>query len=952
MNTQKNKTIFILSGLLLGSLLFCEGVIADTQLKAEKTLVYADLGDQIVNDAEWIDGRLSLSGTDITSTTKLFSNNFSIPPTSSPLGIFQWADEQKTAMKVTSAFLDTTSTKEGFYVVGSSLAQLLGKKKNEERYGVLAKFPIGASGNASPLWITRSAFFPEEKDEVFQAVMTANENNSIVIYVAGHAVGQVDNQTATLSKYNSDGKLLWSKLLGDAASMHKSGATSIALMNGFVYVAGFSSASTPDKDTKFKNLPINLTLWKYDAAGKEIWVRQAPTVLSAWDNSDDIRHGIKVDMAVAKDSLYLVSAKKNSKTSPGDIAGLKYNEKGELLWEDGWEMAALKTPRPAKNGWSSGIAVGDDRLYVAGYLNYPKKDSSGSDEDAFLLEVDMDYGVVLATHLEGKEGYFDQASAVALVGKEVYMAGTTRPETADDKKNPIGNTDVLLARYSITPALNVPIDIEPDSKLNQIDPRDFSDEKTAKKKKKKDVVEERTDIQVAIFSNPDFNAAAEVDFYSLTFGRTGNEFSWNGCSVKDVDKNGSADLLCSFKKSWTPWVDKRQVFEAGDAQGILRGQTTSGKRFIGKDAVNTGAVEAEEEPIAMPEPAPIVPLISQSPTPAPTPTPIPEPTPPAPPTPEVAPLPEIESDLEPVIEPEVEAEEEPAPMDAPVVYQEFVELHEEAAPFPINPELTPAPAIPTLTPELTTTTPPPSPPVVIPAPKVIIAEDASEFTVSNHAIPVIQNITPANVSANTSAPVLPKTTMQKNFAPFSVVIASRQAAEANTMPPTTPPTSTPPQTFTTSPKPPMPNGPAKAFQAAPSLDDAPEVQILASGEDRGNGDALSSNEVISSDLANTTAPSEASGSNKVGLAKAYGDLGKAAISKGELSKALDYYAEALKMDPGSAELRTGMGLVLARQGKISDAITYFSEALKINPADKVARENLDLLQAELKKNPA
>ena len=105
-------------------------------------------------------------------------------------------------------------------------------------------------------------------------------------------------------------------------------------------------------------------------------------------------------------------------------------------------------------------------------------------------------------------------------------------------------------------------------------------------------------------------------------------------------------------------------------------------------------------------------------------------------------------------------------------------------------------------------------------------------------------------------------------------------------------------------------------------------------------------------MANTTAPSEASGSNKVGLAKAYGDLGKAAISKGELSKALDYYAEALKMDPGSAELRTGMGLVLARQGKISDAITYFSEALKINPADKVARENIDLLQAELKKNPA
>ena len=84
-----------------------------------------------------------------------------------------------------------------------------------------------------------------------------------------------------------------------------------------------------------------------------------------------------------------------------------------------------------------------------------------------------------------------------------------------------------------------------------------------------------------------------------------------------------------------------------------------------------------------------------------------------------------------------------------------------------------------------------------------------------------------------------------------------------------------------------------------------------------------------------------------GLAKAYGDLGRKAFQTGKLSEAIANYNEALKLDPHSPELHTGLGLVLIQQGKLEEAVAHFSEALKLNPDDKTARESLNLVLAKL-----
>ena len=77
-------------------------------------------------------------------------------------------------------------------------------------------------------------------------------------------------------------------------------------------------------------------------------------------------------------------------------------------------------------------------------------------------------------------------------------------------------------------------------------------------------------IPVAIFSDVNFNAPAMVDQTSLTFGKSGNEASFESCAAPvDVNGDGFVDLLCKFSKDLSG-------FNVGDTTGTLRGRTSAG----------------------------------------------------------------------------------------------------------------------------------------------------------------------------------------------------------------------------------------------------------------------------------------------------------------------------------------------------------------------------------------
>lgn len=93
-------------------------------------------------------------------------------------------------------------------------------------------------------------------------------------------------------------------------------------------------------------------------------------------------------------------------------------------------------------------------------------------------------------------------------------------------------------------------------------------------------------VPVAVISAASFDATAEIDRASLTFGRTGNEDSLlripvvhkPKCLAKDVNRDRLHDLVCFFAVPKTG-------FQAGDTEGILKGKTVDGVAIEGRDSV-------------------------------------------------------------------------------------------------------------------------------------------------------------------------------------------------------------------------------------------------------------------------------------------------------------------------------------------------------------------------------
>jgi probable HAF family extracellular repeat protein len=84
-------------------------------------------------------------------------------------------------------------------------------------------------------------------------------------------------------------------------------------------------------------------------------------------------------------------------------------------------------------------------------------------------------------------------------------------------------------------------------------------------------------IPIAILSDADFDAPAEADRQSLTFGRSGDEESLAFCMPwkLDVNRDGKKDFVCFFH-------ERAMGFRCGDTLGTLKGQTHSGEKFGGQ----------------------------------------------------------------------------------------------------------------------------------------------------------------------------------------------------------------------------------------------------------------------------------------------------------------------------------------------------------------------------------
>ena len=87
-------------------------------------------------------------------------------------------------------------------------------------------------------------------------------------------------------------------------------------------------------------------------------------------------------------------------------------------------------------------------------------------------------------------------------------------------------------------------------------------------------------IRVAILSSATFNAPAQVDMHSLTFGHSGTEQSLAYCEMHshDVNHDHFPDLVCSF-------YTQKTNFQKGDTLGMLKGALLDTTPIQGTEAV-------------------------------------------------------------------------------------------------------------------------------------------------------------------------------------------------------------------------------------------------------------------------------------------------------------------------------------------------------------------------------
>ncbi len=575
---------------------------AETELKFESAAVFGDSNSQFGNAIDLGENRLYVAGAETLSNSKSLSISYTLPLTGSPLSSFLWQYEPTSS----DFFNDIAVTNEGLYFAGRSVP------KTGAVLGTLEKFPLQASGTATPSWAVKPQYFKGNQDGTLQALIVVEKS----IYVTGNTSSSPKNSTAVLAKYDTKGQMVWSKTLGEQKDQNKSAGTALAELNGFIYVAGY--AGSGGKKVELNDIPLNLTIWKYDSSGKQIWVKK-DSKLYIKDAEDEV----KVDMAASEGYLYVTALK--NKNEEGSVLILKLDPDSNSIWDAEWpakseDKIALGNPRV-----TAGSA---DRIYVAGQAGQ----ESAKEVGVFILEVDKEYGSILASHDYGETNVAEKILGMkARTTGDVFLVGS---KVSMGKSK---DSDLMLLRFIPLPVTEVTIDINPV----------ISKDPNAKKNKEK--VKKNT-IPVAILSAAKFNAPVDVKQSSLTFGRTGNEANWDSCTMKDVNGDGKLDLLCYFKNQIRFQGKLTDVIQEGDAKGVLKGQATSGARLRGMKSISdvmeiiSPVVEEPapllEEPTpkttptssgpapkaVSPEPVPATPLVSQpvAPTSAPAP-PSPEP---------------------------------------------------------------------------------------------------------------------------------------------------------------------------------------------------------------------------------------------------------------------------------------------------------------------------------------
>ncbi|GAG11106.1 unnamed protein product, partial [marine sediment metagenome] len=231
------------------------------------------------------------------------------------------------------------------------------------------------SGN--PLW---TRLLGTSASEESYAVATDAVGN---ILISGFTGGDLDGQTnmggldAFVSKYDTSGSPLWTRLLGTSAGSDiGAGVATDAVGNVFI-----SGCTDGDLDGQTNMGGLDAFVSKYDSSGNMLWTRQLGTPSQDWS------HGVAVDGA---GNVFIgghTEGDLDGQTNAGsaDAFVSKYDTSGNPLWTrllgtSGYDVSRGVATDMVGNVFISGSTTGDLDGPNAGYSDafVSKYDPSGS----------------------------------------------------------------------------------------------------------------------------------------------------------------------------------------------------------------------------------------------------------------------------------------------------------------------------------------------------------------------------------------------------------------------------------------------------------------------------------------------------------------------------------------------------------------------------------------------
>jgi hypothetical protein len=434
---ERREYLLVVSTLTCLCLVFAASAGAQT---FEGAVFYGGSGDQRGLDIAIIGDDLYVVGTDSIPGSG-FLVRYDTSPTSPT-----WSY----ALPWRSGYHGVAATPSTAYPAGSAYPTYCGASDGVGGTEPKSSLARHNSADGTHLGCRSQNFFPYRGYEWYDTVLVV-EDGSVAVYAAGWGEERGWGAYRTiLAKYESNGTLLWKRNYATDLSGHPIAGYStrihsrtygLAWLNGYLYVAGH------DRGADFiGGPPAKPMLLKYDAAAElpdpNPNADGAGVLVPVWARVPGLL-GEFMDVTAFNGYLYAAGHTYLPGVSGSSEYILhKYDQDGTLEWSS--VFGGTNDDR------LEGVISVGNQLFVVGSTH--SQGAGGS--DIVVMEIDPLTGATLSTTLFGGP-QDDMARGVATDGIDLYVVGESRSFT--EGGNGVGENDLVLLRYSITPPNQPPV---------------------------------------------------------------------------------------------------------------------------------------------------------------------------------------------------------------------------------------------------------------------------------------------------------------------------------------------------------------------------------------------------------------------------------------------------------------------------------------------------------------